>query len=658
MSAAEDEFLEIFRDEANERLDRIVDTLLAVESSRAEAGAVDELFRDAHTIKGAAGMLGLDDVRALAHAFEDVLAVVRGSGEFPTELVDPLLRAADTLRRQVAGEGDPGSDLLEELAVRRGQLTGGTAAPATPAAPAAPQALVAPGDRRAIRVPAEKLDHLLDLVGETVLHRRRLEYAIGERKIGRADPVVDELDAGDRLLEELKDAAVGMRTLPLSTITGPLPRALRDIAAAEGREVELEVRGADTELDRVILEGLSEPLVHLLRNAVAHGIESPKERRKAGKPEVGRVELSAEQRGATVIVTVADDGRGVSPELLAEAEREGSLAAVLTRTGFSTAAEVTELAGRGVGLDVVRSHVESFGGALEVTSEPGRGTTVRLRLPLTLALLEVLLFERGGQAFALPLPVVEEVVAVDEALSLTGRPSLELRGQAVPMADLADVLGASAPVLKQRPPAIVIAGGGRRLAIMCDALYGEEEVVVKPLGPLLAGVRGYLGGAILGDGRIALILDPVTVARGQAGVSRRRPTVHDAQPEAGPGAPKVLVVEDSFTVRQLQRSILEAAGYRVSTARDGRDALNRLADEDDIALVLTDVEMPEMDGIELVQALRADPRTQSLPVVVVTTLASEDDRRRGIEAGADAYMTKRSFDQQALLETVERLIGR
>lgn len=657
MSEPDEEFLEIFRDEANERLDRIVDTLLAVEGSRAGADAVDELFRDAHTIKGAAGMLGLDDVRSLAHAFEDVLAVVREGGDFPPELVDPLLRAADTLRRQVAGDIDNGADLLEELSVRLSQLAGG-GGPAPASAGSATTPPASPVERRTIRVPAEKLDQLLDLVGETVLHRRRLDYALGERKTGRADPVVDELDAGDRLLDELKDAAVGMRTLPLATITGSLPRALRDIAAAVGRDVELDVHGAETELDRVILEGLSEPLVHLLRNAVAHGVETPKERKKAAKPATGRIVLSAEQRGATVIVTVADDGRGVAPELLAQAEREGSLADVLTRAGLSTADEVTELAGRGVGLGAVKRHVETFGGSLEVVSEPGNGTTVRLRLPLTLALLEVLLFERGGHVFAVPLPVVEEVVAVDETLSLTGRPSLDLRGSPVALADLADILGADSPALPSKPPAIVIVGGGRRLAILCDALHGEEEVVVKPLGPLLAAVRGYLGAAILGDGRIALILDPAALARGPVAPTARRPASAEFPAAADPAGPKVLVVEDSFTVRQLQRSILEAAGYRVSTARDGREALERLADESDVALVVTDVEMPEMDGIELVEALRADPQTQSLPVIVVTTRGGDDDRRRGIEAGADAYMTKRGFDQEALLETVERLIGR
>jgi two-component system, chemotaxis family, sensor kinase CheA len=650
----EEEFFDLFRDEANERLDRIVDTLLALESDRAGSEAVEELFRDAHTIKGAAGMLGLDDVRALAHAFEDVLAGVRERGSFPSELVEPLLRAADALRRQVAGEVETAADLLDELEARRTEVVGAAVAAAPVSEEDSPHP-AAGRERASIRVRAEKLDRLLNLVGETVLHRRRLEHVLAARAPARADPVSDELDFGDRLLDDLKDATTGLRTQPLGSITGGFPRAVRDIAAGEGREVELRVRGAETELDRVILEGLTEPLVHLLRNAVAHGIEPPAERERAGKPRAGLLQLSAEQRGATVSVTVSDDGRGVSPALCAEAERVGSLAEVLTPSGLSTADEVTELAGRGVGLAAVKSHVEAFGGGLEIESEPGAGTRVRLLLPLTLALLEVLLFERAGQAFALPLHAIEELVAVDDTLSLAGRPSLELRGHAVPVFDLADVLGARASALPARPPAIVVSAGGRRAAVLCDRMLGEQEVVVKSLGPLLVSVRGYLGAAILGDGRIALIVDPLPVARAMT-TGRAAPAAVKAT--HAPAKPKVLVVEDAFTVRELQRSILETAGYRVVTARDGNDARKRLAEEQDITLVVTDVEMPNMDGIQLVEAIRADPRTQALPVVVVTSRGGEEDRRRGIDAGADAYMAKRSFDQQALLETVERLIGR
>jgi two-component system chemotaxis sensor kinase CheA len=299
-------------------------------------------------------------------------------------------------------------------------------------------------------------------------------------------------------------------------------------------------------------------------------------------------------------------------------------------------------------------HVQAFGGTLEVRSEPGAGTEVSLALPLALALLEVLLVERGGQAFGLPLASVEEAIAVEDELQLTGRAAVELRGRPLPLFDLADLLGAAAPALVERAPAIVVNGGGRRIAAACDRLLGQDEVVVKPLGPLLAGAQGYLGAAILGDGRIALLLDPSTLSRAN-GDRRRRPAA--PAPPVESLARRVLVVEDSYTVRELQRSILEAAGYRVETARDGRESLDRVVSDGEIDLVLTDVEMPEMDGLELTRAIRRSERP-ALPVVIVTSRGTDEHRRLGVEAGADAYMVKRAFDQQALLDIVERLVGR
>ena len=368
MTEPDDAFLEIFRDEANERLDRMVETLLALEAGRAEPDAVDVLFREAHTIKGAAGMVGLAEIRSLAHAIEDVLATVRDVGVFPPELADPLMRSADALRSQVAGEEVATKELVEELASKRTALVDGHGAKAD-RRPRKPRRVAV--ERRSVRVPAGKLDEVLNLVGETVLHRRRLEHVLGE--LSHAEEIADELGLGERLFDELKDTAIGMRTLPLSSITGPFPRAVRDIAAAEDKEVELIVDGAETELDRIILEGLSEPIVHLLRNAIAHGIELPDDRERAGKPRRGTVELRAEQRGGFVAVTVVDDGRGVSAETVRAAAEGGSLADVLARAGFSTADEVTELAGRGVGLGAVKAQVQEFGGRLEARSEPGRG---------------------------------------------------------------------------------------------------------------------------------------------------------------------------------------------------------------------------------------------------------------------------------------------
>jgi two-component system, chemotaxis family, sensor kinase CheA len=674
MTDPDSEFLEIFRDEARGRLDKIVETLLALEDGSAEADALDALFRDTHTIKGAAGMVGLDDIGALAHVMEDLLAQARDSGTLPTQLVDPLLRAADALRANVEGKGEVTAEHIAQLTAARMAASAQAAEPEAPAPAAAvavppeapalatemPAHAPAPAqtERRSIRVPAEKIDTLLDLVGETVLHRRRLEHELGAHAARGAKRLVsDELDVGERLLDGLKGAAISMRTLPLSSIVTPLPRAVRDLAAETGKEVELVVKGADTELDRVILEALPEPLVHMLRNSIAHGIEAPDERERVGKPPRGRLELRAEQRGGIVEVTVADDGRGVSEETLAEARRLGSLTEVLTQPGFSTAEEVSSISGRGVGLDAVKDQVEAFGGSLEVRSERGRGTEVILRLPLALALIKVLLIERAGNVYGFPLASVEEALSLGETMSLSGRPALELRGRCIPLGDLAQLMGASADAPAARAPVVVLTASGKRMAVTCDALLGEEEVVVKPLGPLLSQLSMYMGAAILGDGRIALLVDPAAVVRTS---TDQRATGGDSPvaSAAEPAAPKVLVVEDSLTIRELQRSILEAAGYRVQTARHGRDALGHLDRDDEIDLVVTDVEMPEMDGIELTQTIRAHATCSTLPVVIVTSLGDDDDRQRGIEAGADAYMVKQKFDQHDLLETVERLVGR
>jgi two-component system, chemotaxis family, sensor kinase CheA len=665
MSELDAELADLFRTEAVGRLDQMDAALLAIESGQAAAEPVDSLFRNAHTIKGAAGMVGFDDVRVLANSVEDVLASIRDAGVFPPELAAPLLRATAVLRAQVTGAAQVADDdLLAELAASRAMFSDDQ--PGTTQAPQADQARPEPGpeagaagpERRPVRVPAEKIDQLLDIVSELMQFRGQLGHALGG-KAQLSRQASDLLAGGERMLAELKDTAIGMRTLQLAAITGRLPRVVRDLARAAGKDVEFVVTGADTELDRVIIESLSEPLGHLLRNAIMHGIESPAERERAGKPARGRIEVRAMPRGSRVEIVVADDGGGVSPEVTEQARRAGSLTDVLTRPGYSTAAEVTDLAGRGVGLDAVSSYVQALGGSLEIRSEPGRGTDVVLMLPLALALLEALLFERGGTVYGVPLVVVEEVVTVPRTLRLEGRPALEVGGHPVPVADIADLAGAAAPPLGGRPPALVIAAGGSRLVATCDSVLGAEEVVVKPLGPPHDGGGRYLGAAILGDGRIALLLEPAALTRAarQQPASASPPGV--GQPGVGQPAPaKVLVVEDSFTVRELQRSILEAAGYPVQTARDGRDALRAISRDSEIALVVTDLEMPELDGIGLTRAIRADPARSSLPVIIVTARGSEEDRRRGVEAGADAYMAKQSFDQHGLLDAVERLVGR
>ena len=653
MNSAQLKVLDSFREEAGERVDRIVDGLLSFEKGTGGKEAIDALFREAHSIKGSAGMMGLDEAYEISHGIEDVLAQSRESGSLAPGLVEPLLQASDALRRAVAGEVGLAEPALVAISAAHHD-----AAPAGPSAgPPDEPAASSPerAERRSMRVEAERVDRLLDAVGESVVHHRRLGHAL-HAPAGPNGPDLeteDLMSRGDRLLVDLQDAVIKLRTLPFSSITGPLPRAVRDLAAAQEKEVELLIEGAESQLDRVILEGASEAIVHLLRNAIAHGIEPPDERERAGKPRAGRIELRAEQRGDRVAIEVRDDGRGVASELLQAADGPASLGGMLARAGMSTAASVTGVSGRGVGLDAVRNHVESVGGTLEIDSQPERGTTVSLLLPMNLALLEVLMLERGKSVFGVPINGVAEAIQVTEVMPLMGRPVVRLGGEAVPLIDLVTVLGGSAPALQARFPAIILARDGRRVALSCDRILGEDAVVVKHLGRVLADTPGYLGGAVMGDGRVALVLDPLQLLS-TATDGRPAPVHAEAQTEPS----TVLVVDDQFTVRELQRSILEASGYRVETARDGREAWERLSARRGIDLIVTDLEMPEMDGFELTSAIRNDAEISSLPIVIVTSRTGDEDERRGLEAGADAYIVKERFDQRALLETVEHLIGR
>nr|WP_282600186.1 response regulator [Patulibacter sp. SYSU D01012] len=694
--------MQIFRDESAERLDRMTDVLLAAErTGAADADAVAELFRDAHSIRGSAGMFGFAGIGDLATAMEDVLAVARTAGRLEGADAAGLLAAADAIRAALAGD----ESLLEPAgtALRAGRPESDAAAGAddapTPSGAPAPAPAPAPPDdpptaddappapaplpppppasspgpppagppspaagvprpadpaaeaTRTMRVAAAKVDQLLAVTGEAALGLGRLEHRV--RNAGLADEgVLQELDQGETIVAELQDAVLALRTLPLRTITDPLPRAVRDIAAAADRDVRLDLEGMETPLDRSVLDGIAEALVHLLRNAISHGIEAPEDRRAAGKPETGRILLRAEQRGGQVRVSCTDDGRGVPQALVDRAAARGvPLADVLAEAGTSTGGASSSLSGRGVGLDAVKRHVEGLGGQLEASSEPGRGSTISLLLPLTLAIMQLLVVERGGQRFAVALGSVEEAVVEPRVEELEGRCYVRHADAALPLADLADLIGQSAPALAPDAPTLVLRAAGARAAVTCDRLVGDREAVTKPLGPILGGVPGYLGATMLPDGTIALLLDPAHLVRAAA-----RTTPGARAVDAVPVVPHVLVVDDQFTVRELQRSILESAGYRVSVAADGRDALAIVDADEDVDLVVTDIEMPVMDGLALLETLRARPATRSLPVVIVSSVSDERARLRGAEAGADAWVVKAQFDQRSLLDTVGRLI--
>jgi two-component system, chemotaxis family, sensor kinase CheA len=693
VTGQEARFRAMFAEEAEARLATLSELLLELERDGGDQELLSSIFREAHTLKGGAAVVGLDEIMRVAHAMEEVLEDLRSGAATATQgLVDALLGAVDGIRELV-----PAVLAGEDRAAEAGALVVALQAPApgtqptppppdppsqtttSPDPPPAPAPPARRGRRKTIRLPTERLDELVRLVGEASAAALRVGRLVTDQ-LGAEPAGVPELHELTRALESLQERTLQARMVPFGTIAEPLRRAARDLARSLGKSVELELRGQETELDRGVLEQVADPLLHLVRNAIDHGIEPPEGRLAAGKPAHGTVRVHATQLGSEVVVTVADDGRGIDLERVRERAGAGgdSLEGVgdaealyaIFRSGLSTSATVSEVSGRGVGLDVVRTSLAAVRGRVEVHSEPGAGSEFRLSVPITLAVLPCLLVETAGRRFAIPMHSVVSAEAAGWAEDqVEGQVVIRVRDQILPVSDLATTLDGAAPA--EAPagdrPAVVVASMTRRHAFQVDALVGQRSLVVKDLGRLLPRLDLLAGAALEPDGSILLVLDVsglVDRARWLRSVARSA-----AEPRAGAGAaapaalpapagpPSVLVVDDTTVVRELERSILEEAGYRVRTARDGREALAALASEPP-DLVVTDVDMPDLDGLELTRAIRADRALAGLPVVVVTSKAAEADRMRAMEAGADAYLGKGDLDQRALLGVVGRLLGR
>ncbi|HEY9835566.1 MAG TPA: hybrid sensor histidine kinase/response regulator [Vampirovibrionales bacterium] len=503
----------------------------------------------------------------------------------------------------------------------------------------------------------------LERLGQIV---NRLRNSVYEDN-ARLDTIADELEEGIRTL----------RLLPLSTIFTLFPRMVRDLAKQEGKQVELLIEGGETRADKRILEEMKDPLMHIIRNAIDHGIETPEERQKTGKPSKATIVLKGYQTANNIVLEIRDDGRGLDLEKIKQTAikrgicREEELAtmtphqihSLIFSPGFSTRTFVTEVSGRGVGLDVVRTNVERLKGSIHIDSTPGVGTTLRLSLGTTLATAHVLLVEVEGIAYALPVEFVQlaRLVPESDIFALEGRETIILDGQPVSVVKLADllelpprgILSSSKSMNNSSLPCIILQVGEERLGLLVDALVDEQDVVLKPQSKLLKRVRNVAGATILGTGEVCMVLNPHDLLK-----SVRKPgksIVHAHPQPQGDRKLLVLLVEDSIATRTQEKRILENAGYEVVTAVDGMDGYNKLRTRDFDA-VISDVQMPNLDGLGLVTKIRQHQEYSELPIILVTSLASDDDKRRGAEAGANSYIPKSSFNQEVLLETLKRLI--
>ena len=467
-----------------------------------------------------------------------------------------------------------------------------------------------------------------------------------------------------RMTRNLQQELMHIRMVPLDTLAERLHRVVRQTAKDTGRKAQLELDGGQTELDRAVLDKIAAPLEHLVRNAVAHGIEIPEVRTRNGKAEYGELRLSARQEGNEIIITLADDGAGIDlAEVRKRAEERGllkpgadigpdQLEQLLYRSGFSTAKQVTEVAGRGVGLDVVKNEIAGIGGRVKLETEVGKGVRFTIRLPLTLALTQVVLARAGGQTWALPASLITLVreFKVEQIQTLHDTGFIELNGEQFPLRTLAELVGRKAqPGEGRYRTVLLLRVGEQRLAMRVDALEGNYEAVVKNIGPQLARIAGISGATVLGDGRVALIINPFQLAE-------RAPLVEvEREPEIIELAPLVMVVDDSLTVRKITTRFLEREGYRVVTARDGVEALEMLEDEMP-AVMLLDIEMPRMDGFEVVRHVRANSMLRSLPIIMITSRTAEKHRNHALEAGVDGYMGK-PYQEAELLAEIQRLSG-
>lgn len=771
-------FIGKFQEEATDLLQRLNEGVITLEGDPTNRELIDQMLRDAHTLKGSSRMVGLIDISDIAHRLEDIMVQVRdGQRSYTAQLSDPFFEALDAIVFLSENAGKPEvaqldhQSLLDRLsaiassveaaeaapvAAPTGETAPASAAPvvaavheAAPAAPAdapapeaqQPAAAEAPQggstlhvghenelkrrEQATVRIRTSQVDVLLNLVSEVVISQikaeqrgldlralvsdlsdlwqvwARLKTSLSVDAGLRGSEFTEDLDSLDGMLAEhrrrlaaftkdyvedasrtsavvadLQEQGMRLRMLPVSTVFNAFPRAVRELAREFRKEVDFVVEGGDTELDKKVLEEINDPLVHIMRNAIDHGIEKPEVREAAGKPRQGTIRMVARQEGDHIVIEISDDGAGIDPDMVrAAAVRKGFLTENEARSmsdreavylifepGFTTSPIITEISGRGVGMDVVREFiVDKLKGALDVDTEVGKGTTFKLTIPLTLAIIRSLLLTVGGQTFALPTGSIEETLRADpsEVIKVEGREVIRRQRRNIPLVRLSDVLGVtgeSAP--NGKIPIAIVGFSGHRMGFMVDTLVGEQQIVIKNLGSHLRKVDNVAGVTVLGAGEVVPILnvpDLMHNARTRTGY-RTRHTVVAEQATERTGPRKILICEDSFTTRELERSIFEAAGYMVEVAMDGAMGFGKLREGLQVDCVVTDVQMPNMTGFELTKAIKSDATLQEIPVVIVTSLERDEEKAMGIEAGADAYITKSVFNQDTLLDTVDRLI--
>jgi len=778
MMIEDEELRSLYKEASADHIQKIEAGLLHLEKNPQDQAQLEQLLREAHSLKGDSRMLGVKDVETLTHQLEDILGAVKRSKRVLTpQMFECLYLGLDAVRKiaheAVTGQsagisvfhvlaqlmGADSGDALPDVKETVAQSNGAVSVQATVepplvspfvsnnapqvSEPLAVEALAQVNDYQidTIRVESQKLDKLLTQASELVVTKghisdrvteidrilalceewnreafasrltydeleRRLQtpelqplqnfYNLVETRLEQLGALLSRLRSTsyednaklETVANELESGIHSLRLLPFSTIFNLFPRTVRDIAKQQGKEVNLVLEGADTSVDKRILEEMKDPLLHLLRNAIDHGIETPTERQRLGKPPVATIRLRGYQVGSTVSIEVSDDGRGLDVEAIKQsAVRRGirtdkelaemstaEIQALIFAPGFSTRTAVTEISGRGVGLDVVRANVERLKGNIQVEFTPSKGCLFRITLSSSLSTIDALIVQVSQHPYAIPVGFVEamqlvspqEVFAADSeavaGLGASGSQALPFQGESISVAWLADLLGlpvkapASTKALRAASktiPCVILRIGSERLALLVDTIVDQQDIVLKPQSLLLQRVRNISGATILGTGDVCMVLNPPDLFK-SARKAITSVTVKELTEQAQVKQ-KILLVEDSIPIRTQMKRILESAGYDVTAAVDGEDGFNKLK-AGSFKAVVSDVQMPNLDGLELTAKIRQFQEYKDLPVILVTTLASQEDKHQGHQAGANAYITKGDFEQGILLDTLRSLI--
>lgn len=704
----DEELRTIFKAECDERLQRLEEGLLQMEAGPANAAVLDEVLREAHSLKGAARMLGLSALESLSHRVEDLLVPVReGTSLLTAELIDRLSLGLEGLRsyanEAVTGELSPVvlSATLQRLTMPQAEFKAATDVP-LPVEPKDSGRF--PGQNDTVRIETGKLDRLMSQAGELKVANLRLAQRhedakelvslweshsrdlallsdsahslaqrIGKRLSALRNRLYEESSRLDLVTGELEEGVVRMRLVPLSTVFNQFQRSVRELSKDQGKVVTFVIEGGETLADKHLVEEIKDPLMHLIRNAVDHGLELPGERERVGKLPSGTIRLKGSKSTTRIVIEISDDGRGldldalkvaalkrrlVSPEALA-AMTTPQIHSLIFCTGLSTSDFVSDLSGRGVGLDVVRVNVERLKGSLEVESSPGSGCTIRIELPPTVTTSKVIIVAAGPIRFAIPMEhiISTTLIRPSEVFTLAGRRVAIVDQAPIPVADLAGLLELkNSPARDQaadssKLPCVFVSAGGDSLGLLVDELVDEQDVVVKPYSGILKRSRNLFGSSILEDGEVCLILNPADLIH-----SAKKRSASQPEPQADLTTGKrILVADDSMTVRTQIKRILEGAGYLVTVAVDGFEAWKQMQGQSFDAVV-SDIQMPNMTGLELAEKIRGENKYVEVPIILVSSLASAADRKRGMEAGANAYIAKPSFEPKLLLDTLSRLV--